>query len=162
MHQTAHCTGVLHTAMIQQQLMAGCCQISVESLKMYRHVCTMYIHICKFLSMYIKWTGITYLYRHVCTITYLYVHGITCTYHVYTGFSFLYMYKHVCTWFRHVCTVLPNPVQVVRIPDVGPRRTAWGRTAATCCGQACSESHLLPAWVHSQGQLRRHRPGQRH
>ncbi len=30
------------------------------------------------------------------------------------GFTFLYMYTHVCTWFRHVCTVLPNPVQVVR------------------------------------------------
>ncbi len=27
------------------------------------------------------------------------------------------MYIHVCTMFRHVCTVLPNPVQVVRIPD---------------------------------------------
>ncbi len=26
---------------------------------------------------------------------------------------------HVCTMFRHVCTVLPNPVQVVRIPDAG-------------------------------------------
>jgi hypothetical protein len=28
------------------------------------------------------------------------------------------MYINVCTMFRHVCTVLPNPVQVVRIPDV--------------------------------------------
>jgi hypothetical protein len=27
------------------------------------------------------------------------------------------MYIHVCTMFRHVCTGLPNPVQVVRIPD---------------------------------------------
>ncbi len=33
-------------------------------------------------------------------------------------FYILYKYKHACTWFRHVCTVLPNPVQVVRIPDV--------------------------------------------
>ena len=28
-----------------------------------------------------------------------------------------YMYIHVCTMFRHVCTGLPNPVQVVRILD---------------------------------------------
>jgi hypothetical protein len=119
MQQTTHCTGVMHTAMIQQELKAGCCQNSVEYWKMYRYVCTMYIHICKFLFMYIKWTGITSLYRHVCTITYLYVHGknmyIPC---IYAGFTFLYRYKHVCTWFRHICTVLPNPVQVVRIPDV--------------------------------------------
>jgi hypothetical protein len=27
------------------------------------------------------------------------------------------MYIHVCTMFRHVCTVLPFLVQVVRIPD---------------------------------------------
>jgi hypothetical protein len=98
MHQTTHCTRVMHTAMIQQQLMAGCCQISVEYLKMYRHFCTMYIHICKFLSMYMKWTGITYLYRHVCTITYLYVHGknmyIPCIYRFYIpvqGQTCLYM-----------------------------------------------------------------------
>jgi hypothetical protein len=87
MQQTTHCTGVMHTAMIQQELKAGCCQNSVEYWKMYRHVCTMYIHISKFLSMYIKWTGITYLYRHVCTITFLYIHGINmyipCTYRFY-------------------------------------------------------------------------------
>ncbi len=84
MQQTTHCTGVMHTAMSQQQLKAGCCQISVEYLKVYRHVCTMYICVCvcgcvcvcKFLSVYMKWTGITYLFRHICTITYLYVHGI--------------------------------------------------------------------------------------
>ncbi len=49
--------------------------------------CLYHVHICKFLSMYMKWTGITYLYRHVCTITYLYVHGINmyipCIYWVY-------------------------------------------------------------------------------
>ncbi len=28
------------------------------------------------------------------------------------------MYIHVCSMFRHVCTNLPIPVQVVRIPDV--------------------------------------------
>ncbi len=89
MQQTTHCTGVMHTAMIQQQFKAGCCQISVEYWKMYRHVCTMYTYICKFLSMYMKWTGITYLYRHVCTITYLYVHHdginmyIACIYRFY-------------------------------------------------------------------------------
>jgi hypothetical protein len=27
------------------------------------------------------------------------------------------MYRHVCTWYKHVCTSSPNPVQVVKIPD---------------------------------------------
>ncbi len=37
--------------------------------------------------------------------------------------AFMNMCEHVhtclpgCTMFRHVCTGLPNPVQVVRIPD---------------------------------------------
>ncbi len=48
--------------------------------------------------MYMKWTGITYLYRHVCTITYLYVYGINmyipCIYRFYIrvqGQTCLYM-----------------------------------------------------------------------
>ena len=85
MQQTTHCTGVMHTAMIQhwQELKAGCCQNGVEYWKMYRHVCTMYIHIGKFLSMYMKWTGITYLYRHM----------------------YNYSDIFVCTWYKHVHTM---------------------------------------------------------
>ncbi len=60
------------------------------------------------------WTGI-YIYLQTCRYNYIFV--CTCTCMVCTGFTFLYRYKHVCTWYRHVCTVLPNPVQVVRIPD---------------------------------------------
>ncbi len=96
--------------MIQQKLKAGFCQISVEYLKMYRDVCTMYIHICKFLSMYMKWTGITYLYRHVCTITYLYVHGIImyipCIYRFYIpvqGQKCLYMVQTCLYRFAKSC-----------------------------------------------------------
>jgi hypothetical protein len=102
MHQTTHCIRVMHTAMSQQQLKAGCCRISVEYLKVYRHVCTMYIHICKFLSMYMKWTGITYLYIHVCTITYLYVHGINmyipCIYRFYIP-----VYVQTCLYIVQTC-----------------------------------------------------------
>ncbi len=29
----------------------------------------------------------------------------------------MYKYKHVCTMFSSICTDLPYPVQVVRIPD---------------------------------------------
>jgi len=55
------------------------------------------------------------MYRHVCTITYLYIHVYTWYIHVYNS---MYRYKHVYTWYRPVYTTLPNPVHMVRIPDV--------------------------------------------
>ena len=56
---------------------------------------------------------------------------VPCTYNLYinmymfTTRSYMFrlvcnsqnMYIHVCSMFRHVCTVLPSLVQVVRIPD---------------------------------------------
>ena len=42
---------------------------------------------------------------------------IQCTYMCMIVCNLVKMYKHVCTRFRDVCTVLPNLVQVVRIPD---------------------------------------------
>jgi hypothetical protein len=43
---------------------------------------------------------------------------IPCTYMFMSVCQFMNIYVHVCTMFRHVCTVLPILVQVVRIPDV--------------------------------------------
>ena len=45
-----------------------------------------------------------YMYIHAA-------HGMYLDRHVY-------MYIHVCTWYRQVCTILPNPVHVYRIQDV--------------------------------------------
>ena len=59
---------------------------------------------------------------------------VPCTYNLYINMymlitrSYMFrfvcnsqnMYIHVCSMFRHVCTVLPILVQVVRIPDVVP------------------------------------------
>ncbi len=58
---------------------------------------------------------------------------------VCTGFTFLYKYKHVCTWYIHVCTVLPKPAQVVRIPDeyrraVGADSETSGRIQTNAIG----------------------------
>ena len=122
MQQTTHCTGVMPTAMIQQELKAGCCQISVEYWKMYRHVYTMYIHICK-IPVYVHEMDRNYIFVQTRMYKYIFL----CNMYIPSiyRFTFLYMNKHVCPWFRHVCTVLPNPVQVVRIPDgAGPQ---WQR-----------------------------------
>jgi hypothetical protein len=62
------------------------------------------------------------------------------------------MYIHVCTMFRHVCTVLPILVQVVRIPDVqkkikkmnnshGPSLRWRRRGEAAPSGEAASWLH---------------------
>ncbi len=81
---------------------------------MYRHVYTMYIHICKFPFMYMTRTGI---YINVQTCMYICLFVYTWYIHVHT------MYVHVwhfltCTYMLiHVYTVFPNPVQVFRIPD---------------------------------------------
>jgi hypothetical protein len=42
---------------------------------------------------------------------------IPCTYMFMSVCKCMNIYVHVCTMFRHVCTVLPILVQVVRIPD---------------------------------------------
>ncbi len=59
-------------------------------------MCTYYIHLYIFIYMHIHATNGSCCNVFVCHCTW---------------------YKHVCTMFRHVCTVLPNPVQVGRIPD---------------------------------------------
>ncbi len=65
----------------------------------------------------------TYIYRNSCTRMYIYVYSCTCIYYGPCTYMFttvcklLNMQIHVCTMFRHVCTNLPIPVQVVRIPD---------------------------------------------
>ncbi len=56
----------------------------------------MYVHICLFMDWYI-----------ICTYRSLHVH------------NFIYLYIHVCTMYRTVCTDLHILVHVVRIPDAG-------------------------------------------
>ncbi len=68
MQQTSHCTGVMHTAMIQNSLEAGCCQNSVEYWKMYKHV---------------RKSGCV-------RCTYVYVNSCLCTWH---GQEFTYIYN---------------------------------------------------------------------
>jgi hypothetical protein len=58
--------------------------------------------------MYIK------MYIHVHVGMYLYVQDTD-------------MSVHATTWYRHVGTVLPNPVQVIRIPDAGVGGPMTGR-----------------------------------
>ncbi len=65
----------------------------------------MYIHIIKFIYVYVH---TTYIYVLLYTCTYMNIHVHEC----------MNMYIHVCTMFRHVYTVLQYPVRVGRIPDV--------------------------------------------
>jgi hypothetical protein len=55
------------------------------------------------------------MYVHMMLFMYLYM---LCTYSSILVHNFIYMYIHVCTMYRDVCTDLPILVQVVRIPDV--------------------------------------------
>jgi hypothetical protein len=64
----------------------------------------MYIPILEFMNMYV----------HLYKCMYMY---IPCTYTFMCVCNIVNMYIHVCTMFRHVRTVLPILVQVVRIPD---------------------------------------------
>jgi hypothetical protein len=66
----------------------------------------------------------TYLHSWTCIYhvhTNIFIHVHTCTYKVMKLSTCMYMYINICTMFRHLCTVtvLPYPVQVVRIssPD---------------------------------------------
>ncbi len=56
------------------------------------------------------------MYVHLHILMYMY---ILCTYMFMSVCKCMNIYVHVCTMFRHVCTVLPILVQVVRIPDAG-------------------------------------------
>ena len=51
-------------------------------------------------------------YVHTNVLMYVHVHTMCIHNH-----ECINMYKHVCTMFRHVRTVLPYPAQVGRIPD---------------------------------------------
>ncbi len=53
---------------------------------------------------------------------------ISCTYMFTSVYNLVNLYIHVCTMFRHVFTVLPILVQVVRIPDEG-KQAGLGRPA---------------------------------
>ena len=61
----------------------------------------MYVHATYNLSIFMyMYIACTYMFRIVCNL--------------------VNMYRHVCTMFSNVHTVLPILVQVVRIPDVRP------------------------------------------
>ncbi len=51
------------------------------------------------------------------SITYFYVHGINMYIHYMCRLN-ISVQAQTCLYMVHVCTILPNPVQVVRIPDV--------------------------------------------
>ena len=68
----------------------------------------MYIHIYTFMKMYVPCTYNLYINMYMFT-TRSYMFRLVC--------NSQNMYIHVCSMFRHVCTVLPSLVQVVRIPD---------------------------------------------
>ncbi len=71
---------------------------------MHVHVCTLYIYKAKFMYMYVN----------ICLFMYMYM---LCTYRSILVHNFIYVYIHVCTMYRAVCTDLQILVHVVRIPD---------------------------------------------
>ena len=83
------------------------------------------------------------MYRHVCTITYLYTHVYTWYIHVYNS---MYRYKHVYTWYRPVYTTLPNPVHMVRIPDVPELKMSSNLKCS--CVQISSKRQTFAVLVH--------------
>jgi len=86
MPTSTHSTVVMHTAMIQPKFTGWKLSNSDEYWNMYRHVFTMYIHICKFPFMYMTRTGI-YINVQTCMYICLFVH--TWYIHVHT------MYVHI-------------------------------------------------------------------
>ncbi len=87
---------------------AKTCLYSVQTyINIYACVCTMYIQRYETMNMYVHLNIFMYMY-------------IPCTYMFMSVCKCMNIYVHVCTMFRHVCTVLPLLVQVVRIPDVVP------------------------------------------
>ena len=96
MQQTVRCSKHLTLLewSIQQwssnSLQAGCCQNSVEYWKMYMSVPWIYIYI--YTSTYVQLHIFMYILQTGTNI-------------ICTGSTFLYRYKHVCTWFRHVFTI---------------------------------------------------------
>ncbi len=91
-------------------------------VKLHRSVCTVSKHILTSMHVYVQctykdmnsWTCM-YIYIYLCTCTYH--HLLPCTYTFMSACNLVNLYIHVCTIFRHICTVLPILVQVVRIPD---------------------------------------------
>ena len=61
------------------------------------------------------------MYVHATYNLYIFMYMfIACTYMFKIIGNLVNMYRHVCTMFSDVRTVLPILVQVVRIPDAGP------------------------------------------
>ena len=90
------------------------------------------------MNMYVQST-------YIITFRYIHVHGTDMYVHVR---DFMNMSEHihtVCTMFRRVCTGLPNPVQVVRIPDV--------RTPSRAQAQAASDSEQASETVTAGGPM---------
>ena len=93
---------------------ANTCLYSVQTyIDIYACVCTMYRQRYECMNMYV----------HLHIFMYMY---IPCTYMFMSVCQCMNIYVHVCTMFRHVCTVLPILVQVVRIPDVLGRQIPDG------------------------------------
>jgi len=95
-------------------------------------------------------------HEHVCT-TYIHLDIFmfkvqTCTYTFVLSWTCVNMYIHVCTMFRHVCTGLPNPVQVVRIPDVCRNSSL---AVSTACCHAFTWSRAWPSLCSMDSILRR-------
>jgi hypothetical protein len=78
---------------------------------MYIHV---YVHDIAYLYIPVHTYNYNYIFVYTCKITYLYIPAHTWYVHVLKS---MYMYVHVYTCYIHVCTILPNPVHMVRIPD---------------------------------------------
>ena len=85
----------------------------------YKHVCTCLNHVrtC-FRQCYCMYTAETCIYksRNVYTCIYMVCTKVKNHKHVYTWYvhgMYNEGYKHVCTWFRHVCTCLYIYIQVL-------------------------------------------------
>ena len=84
------------------------CSVQIY-INIYACVCTVYIQIYVFMNMYVHAT------YNLSIFMYMY---IACTYMFRIVCNLVNMYRHVCTMFSNVHTILPILVQVVRIPDV--------------------------------------------
>ena len=70
-------------------------------VNLYRHVCTMSIHIFTFMYMYVH---CTYKYINSCTCIYMYVHMYKC--------MLMYIHVHTCSWiYVQVQTCMYNVQQ---------------------------------------------------
>ncbi len=88
-------------------------------VKLYRRVCTVSLHILTSMQTYVLYLNKN-IKSWICMymLHTIYIHLSSGTYTFMILWNSLNMYIHVCSMFRRICTVLPNPVKVVRIPDL--------------------------------------------